>query len=391
MKKLFKFILLLLILGLIVYGSYMYFNYVDKNDNKKSNNNEVKKEEKVKKIEIKDVKDSIFKKGYNKAIDDLEKMSIEEKIGQLFIVRYDNGMISEFSKYYPSGYVLFAKDFEGKNKDGLKNELSSITSKIPLAFAVDEEGGYVTRVSKYSGFRSEKFLSPKYYYENGGYDLLKSIEKEKAELLLSIGLNVNFAPVADVSTNPGDFIYSRSFGHSAEETSEFIKNMVNYANESNITSCLKHFPGYGNNKDTHTGIAYDDRSYETFTNSDYLPFEAGIKEGVPMIMMSHNIVSSIDPDNPSSLSPKMHEELRDKLKFSGIIITDDLIMSAIKDNYPDAAVRAVNSGNDLIITSDFVNDFNKVLDAYNNKLISDEIINKAVVRVIAWKYSYNII
>ena len=382
MKKLFKFILLLLILGLIVYGSYVYFSYVDNND-------EVKKEEKVKKIEIKDVKNSIFKKGYNKAIDDLEKMSIEEKIGQLFIVRYDNGMISEYSKYNPAGYVLFAKDFEGKFMVSLKNELSSITSKIPLAFAVDEEG--VTRVSKYSGFRSEKFLSPKYYYEQGGYDLLKSIEKEKAELLLSIGLNVNFAPVADVSTNTGDFIYNRSFGRSAEETSEFIKNMVNYANESKITSCLKHFPGYGNNKDTHTGIAYDDRSYETFTSSDYLPFEAGIKEGVPMIMMSHNIVSSIDSDNPSSLSPKMHEELRNKLKFSGIIITDDLIMAAIKDNYPDAAVSAVNSGNDLIITSDFINDFNKVLDAYNNKLISDEIINKAVVRVIAWKYSYNII
>lgn len=390
MKKLFKFILLLLILGIIVYGSYMYFNYVDKN-NEKSNNNEVKKEKIVNKIEIKDIKNSIFKKGYNKAIDDLEKMSIEEKIGQLFIVRYDNGMISEYGKYNPAGYVLFAKDFEGKNKDSLKNELNSITSKIPLAFAVDEEGGYVTRVSKYTGFRSEKFLSPKYYYENGGYELLKQIEKEKAELLLSIGLNVNFAPVADVSTNPGDFIYNRSFGHNAEETSEFIKNMVSYANESKITSCLKHFPGYGNNKDTHTGIAYDDRSYETFTNSDYLPFEAGIKEGVPMIMMSHNIVSSIDSDNPSSLSPKIHEELREKLKFSGIIITDDLIMAAIKDNYPDAAVRAVNSGNDLIITSDFINDFNKVLDAYNNKLISEEIINKAVVRVIAWKYSYNII
>ena len=87
----------------------------------------------------------------------------------------------------------------------------------------------------------------------------------------------------------------------------------------------------------------------------------------------------------------MHEELRDKLGFSGIIITDDLAMSAIKDNYTDGAVRAVNSNNDLIITSDFINDFNKVLDAYNNKLIDENIINKAVVRIIAWKYSYDII
>ena len=386
MKKIFVFIVLFL---LIVFGSYIYYNYVDKDDSEKVE--KIVDKVKIKKEEFKDVKESIFKKYYKKAYNDMEKMSIEEKIGQLFIVRYDSGMTSTFSNYYPGGYILFAKDFENKTKDGLKSELDSISSKIPLAFAVDEEGGFVTRVSKYPNFRSERFASPKYYYEQGGYDLLKSMEKEKAELLLSLGINVNFAPVADVSTNPGDFIYNRSFGRNAEETSDFIKNMVSYANEAGISSCLKHFPGYGNNKDTHAGSAYDDRDYSVFVSSDYLPFKAGIKEGVPMIMFSHNIVSSIDPENPATLSPKMHEELRDKLEFSGIIVTDDLIMSAIKDNYPDGAVRAVNAGNDLIITSDFINDYNKVLDAYNNKLIDEKIINKAVTRIIAWKYSYDII
>ena len=386
MKKVFIIILLFL---LIVFGSYMYFNYVDKDDNNIKET--IKEKVKIKKVVYKDIKNSIFKKNYDKAYNDMEKMSIEEKIGQLFIVRYDNGMISTFSNYNPGGYILFAKDFENKTKDSLKSELDSITSKIPLAFAVDEEGGFVTRVSKYPNFRSEMFASPRYYFEQGGYDLLKSMEKEKAELLLSLGINVNFAPVADVSTNPNDFIYNRSFGKSAEETSEFIKNMVSYANEAKISSCLKHFPGYGNNKDTHTGSAYDDRDYSVFVSSDYLPFKAGIKEGVPMIMFSHNIVSSIDPENPATLSSKMHEELRDKLEFSGIIVTDDLIMSAITDNYPDGSVRAVNAGNDLIITSDFINDYNKVLDAYNNKLIDEDIINKAVVRIIAWKYSYDII
>ena len=367
----------------------MYFNYTDKDNNNIKET--IKEKVKIKKVVYKDIKNSIFKKYYDKAFNDMENMSIEEKIGQLFIVRYDISMTSTFSNYNPGGYILFAKDFENKTKDSLKSELSSITSKIPLAFAVDEEGGFVTRVSKYPNFRGERFASPRYYFEQGGYDLLKSMEKEKAELLLSLGINVNFAPVADVSTNPNDFIYNRSFGRSAEETSEFIKNMVSYANESKISSCLKHFPGYGNNKDTHTGSAYDDRDYSVFVSSDYLPFEAGIKEGVPMIMFSHNIVSSIDPENPATLSLKMHEELRNKLGFSGIIVTDDLIMSAIKDNYPDGSVRAVNAGNDLIITSDFVNDFNKVLEAYNNKIIDEDIINKAVVRIIAWKYSYDII
>ena len=384
MKKVFIFIILIV---LIVFGSYMYFNYIDKNNSIEKINDKVK----INKVVYKDVKDSIFKKYYNKAYNDMEKMSIEEKIGQLFMVRYDSGMTTDYSNYNPGGYVLFSKDIDNQTKDSLKSELSSITSKTPLAFAVDEEGGFVTRVSRNPNLRSERFASPKTYFEQGGYDLLKEMEKEKAELLLSVGINVNFAPVADVSTNPDDFIYNRSFGHNAEETSEFIKNMVSYANDSKITSCLKHFPGYGNNKDTHTGSAYDDREYSVFTTSDYLPFEAGIKEKVPMIMFSHNIISSVDPENPASLSSKMHEELRDKLGFSGIIITDDLAMSAIKDNYTDGAVRAVNSNNDLIITSDFINDFNKVLDAYNNKLIDENIINKAVVRIIAWKYSYNII
>ena len=384
MKKVFIFIILIV---LIVFGSYMYFNYIDKNNSIEKINDKVK----INKVVYKDVKDSIFKKYYNKAYNDMEKMSIEEKIGQLFMVRYDSGMTTDYSNYNPGGYVLFSKDIDNQTKDSLKSELSSITSKTPLAFAVDEEGGFVTRVSRNPNFRSERFASPKTYFDQGGYDLLKEMEKEKAELLLSVGINVNFAPVADVSTNPDDFIYNRSFGHNAEETSEFIKNMVSYANDSKITSCLKHFPGYGNNKDTHTGSAYDDREYGVFTTSDYLPFEAGIKEKVPMIMFSHNIISSVDPENPASLSSKMHEELRDKLGFSGIIITDDLAMSAIKDNYTDGAVRAVNSNNDLIITSDFINDFNKVLDAYNNKLIDENIINKAVVRIIAWKYSYDII
>jgi len=384
MKKIFVFIVLLILIG---FGLYSYFNFINKDNDIENISDKVK----IKKVVYKDVKDSIFKKYYNKAYNDMEKMTIEEKIGQLFMVRYDSGMINDYSNYNPCGYVLFSKDIENKTKDSLRSELNSITSKIPLAFAVDEEGGFVTRVSRNPNFRSERFALPRTYYEQGGYDLLKDMEKEKAELLLSVGINVNLAPVADVSTNPNDFIYNRSFGHNAEETSEFIKNMVSYANESNITSCLKHFPGYGNNKDTHTGSAYDDRDYSVFETSDYLPFEAGIKEGVPMIMVSHNIVTAIDSENPATLSTKMHEELRNKLKFSGIIITDDLAMSAIKDNYVDGAVRAVNANNDLIITSDFINDFNKVLDAYNNKIINEDTINKAVVRIIAWKYYYDII
>ena len=343
-----------------------------------------------------EVLDDLFFDYYQEASEVMEKMSLEEKVGQLFLVRYDVWSAKDQIKnYYPGGYVLFAKDFEDHTKTSIKNELDSNQklSKIPLTFAVDEEGGYVTRVSRFSQFRSEKFQSNQYYYNLGGYEKLKEIEEEKAKLLLSLGLNMNLAPVADVSTDVNDFIHIRTFGKDAKETSTFISNMVTYAKDSGISSCLKHFPGYGNNVDTHTGSAYDKRSYETFTNSDYLPFISGIKAGVPSIMVSHNVMESVDSTYPASLSKKVITgELRDKLNFSGIVITDDLAMDAVKSYVTDgsAAVLAINAGNDMIITSDFETMFKEVLKAVNDGTIEKETINNAVRRIIAWKHAYQL-
>lgn len=343
-----------------------------------------------------EVLDDLFFDYYQEASEVMEKMSLEEKVGQLFLVRYDVWSAKDQIKnYYPGGYVLFAKDFEDHTKTSIKNELDSNQklSKIPLTFAVDEEGGYVTRVSRFSQFRSEKFQSNQYYYNLGGYEKLKEIEEEKAKLLLSLGLNMNLAPVADVSTNANDFIHIRTFGKDAKETSTFISNMVTYAKDSGISSCLKHFPGYGNNVDTHTGSAYDKRSYEAFTNSDYLPFISGIKAGVPSIMVSHNVMESVDSSYPASLSKKVITgELREKLNFSGIVITDDLAMDAVKSYVTDgsAAVLAINAGNDMIITSDFETMFNEVLKAVNDGIIEKETINNAVRRIIAWKHAYQL-
>ena len=340
--------------------------------------------------------DDLFFDYYQEASEVMEKMSLEEKVGQLFLVRYDAWSCKDQIKnYYPGGYVLFAKDFEDHTKATIKNELDSNQklSKIPMIFSVDEEGGYVTRVSRFSQFRSEKFQSNQYYYNLGGYEKLKEIEEEKAKLLLSLGLNMNLAPVADVSTNVNDFIHIRTFGKDAKETSTFISNMVGYAKDSGISSCLKHFPGYGNNVDTHTGSAYDKRSYETFTSSDYLPFISGIKAGVPSIMVSHNVMESVDSTYPASLSKKVITgELRDKLNFSGIVITDDLAMSAVKSYVTEgsAAVLAINAGNDMIITSDFETMYKEVLKAVNSGIIEQETINNAVRRIIAWKHAYGL-
>ena len=377
-------IIALLIIGV---GIGLYFwNNMDKHEEEIKQENQTE----IERLKDTDVANSIFKSSYQKAIQTVEKMSLEEKVGQLFLVRYDKNQTTEYNNYYPGGYILFAKDFNDHTKDSMKKELEELqmNSKFKLIIGVDEEGGFVTRVSSNPAFREERFQFPKEYYKEGGYPLLEKIENEKASLLKEIGINLNLAPVADVSTNPNDFIYRRAFGQSAEETATFIGNMVKYANNNGINSCLKHFPGYGNNVDTHTGIAIDKREYQSFEENDFLPFEAGIKENVPSILVSHNIMENVDNQYPSSLSQKVISILRDKLNFTGIIMTDDLAMDAVKSYVEDnkAATLAVNAGNDMIITSDFIKMYDEVLQSVKDGMIKEEILNKAVIRIMAWKY-----
>ena len=187
----------LLLIILIVFG--LGFLYYQQDNSKKETPKEVPK--KAKKDEL-SLPERI-----------LNGMTNEEKIGQLFLVRYSKESTSKWTSLYPGGYLLFAKDFEQHTKESITNELTSLQEKqkYPLIIAVDEEGGYVTRVSRFPAFRQEKFASPRYYYETGGYELLEQTEKEKAELLTSLGINLNLAPVADVSTNPNDFINNAAY------------------------------------------------------------------------------------------------------------------------------------------------------------------------------------
>lgn len=358
--------------------------------NKSMDGTKKKKEEKHEEVST-----DLFGKYYPKLIKEVEKMSLEEKVGQLFLVRYDDELAEKYiTKNFAGGFVMFSKDFNGETKESIKERTDELQklSKNTLTFAVDEEGGNVTRISRYKNFRSLRFASPRAYYDDGGYERLENSEKEKAELLLSLGINLNLAPVVDVSTNEDDYIYDRAFGRDAKETAEFAVNMVKYAKDNGISSCLKHFPGYGNNVDTHTGIAIDERDYKTIKTNDYLPFKNAILEGAPCILVSHNIVKSIDENYPSSLSKKVVTgELREKLDFSGIIITDDLDMDAVTEYAEDgkAATLAINAGVDLIITGSFESMYNEVLQAVKDNKIDEEKIDTAVLRVLAWKKEYS--
>ena len=206
---------------------------------------------------------------------------------------------------------------------------------------------------------------------------------------------MNLAPVCDVSTDPEDFIYDRAFGQDAAATSAFVSAVVSHARQDGMGSVLKHFPGYGNNVDTHTGIARDSRDLATFENSDFLPFHAGFAagQGTAAVLVSHNIVECMDPELPASLSPAVHRTLRDDLGFAGVAMTDDLAMDAVQAYARDGAVAvlALQAGNDLIITTDYQTQIPAVLSAIAEGTLSESDIDAACRRVLQWKQSLGLL
>lgn len=326
----------------------------------------------------------------------LSKMSIDEKVGQMFIVRCpQQDAAKKAAQYNIGGYILFSRDFRDSSIDLIKARINSFQDavKIPLLIGVDEEGGNVNRISLHKQFRSEPFMSPRDLYNQSGFELIINDTIEKATFLKSLGINLNLAPVCDVSTDSTDYIYPRSFGKDAVLTSEYVEKVVTTMNKQRIGSVLKHFPGYGNNLDTHTGIAYDNRDYETFVTSDFLPFISGINAGAGAVLVSHNIVNSMDENYPASLSSKVNQILREDLNFDGVIMTDDLYMKAIQNYTGDseAAVLAVLAGNDLICCTNFEEQIPAVINAVNEGLISEERLNESVLRILIWKHKLGII
>ena len=326
----------------------------------------------------------------------LADMTIDEKVGQMFIARVpETYKLENIRNFHLGGYIMFGRDFVGLTREQVTSTIQSYQNqaKIPMFIGVDEEGGVVNRVSTNRNLRAAPFWSPQDLYAEGGFDLVRSDTKEKAELLHSLGINLNFAPVADVSQNPNDFIYRRSFGQDANATSEYVRNVVEVMQEHKMGSVLKHFPGYGNNVDTHTGVSYDNRPYKTFTSSDFLPFKTGINAGASMVLVSHNVVNAIDGQSPASLSSRVHEILRDDLEFDGVIITDDLIMDGVRNFAGDAevAVMAVEAGNDMLCCTNFWEQIPAVIDAVNDGRIGEERINESVLRILQLKISLGII
>ena len=325
-----------------------------------------------------------------------DSLTLEQQVAQLFFARCpDVNAVELAAQYDIGGYILFGRDFENQTPESLRETIASYqqAAATPMLIGVDEEGGTVVRASAFPSFRDSRFQSPQSLFAEGGLERIASDTEEKDALLASLGVNVNLAPVCDVSTDPADFIYDRAFGQDAQATSEYVRTVVEQMNTDGMGMVLKHFPGYGSNTDTHTGIALDDRPLEQFRASDFLPFAAGIDSGAQAVLVCHNIVACMDDSLPASLSPAVHDILRDELGFDGVVMTDDLVMQAITDytGDADAAVLAVQAGNDMLISSDFVTQYNAVLAAVQDGTISETTIRDAAVRVVRWKIELGLI
>ena len=327
----------------------------------------------------------------------LAGMTVEQKVGQMFFVTAPNGAkaaAKDAEKYALGGYVLYAAHFSGRTPKTVSEftERCQAASAIPMLVGVDEEGGSTTRISRYKAFRKKKFPSPMALIKEGGMEAVLADAREKAELLLSMGINVNLAPVADVPERKGDFIYSRSFGTDAAEVAEYIREVVTVSNEEGLGLMLKHFPGYGGNRDTHQGKVVDKRPLSTFETRDFLPFQAGAEAGVGSIMVSHNIVECLDGDLPASLSPEVIGALRG-LGFDGVVVTDGLAMKAITRKYPNdkSVVMAVEAGADMLMLNNYQAGYRGLMKAVKAGRITEARLDESVRRILRWKQQLGLI
>ena len=329
----------------------------------------------------------------NKVVEErLVSMTLEEKVGQLFWARVpSNHQIEDLQSYHFGGYLLFGRDFQGQTLEDIKALTSryQATSKIPLLIGSDEEGGTVTRISS---ILDTPFQAPMTLYHKGGLEAVLSDTRQKAEVLKSVGINAGLFPVADLARDQSAFIYDRTIGQDAQTTASYVGQVVTELQKNKVGSTLKHFPGYGDNGDSHTAIIQDNRSLDELRQADFLPFQAGIDAGADSVLVSHNILTKIDTV-PSSISPKINEILRKKLNFKGVIMTDDLDMAGLADfvNQDEAAFQVILAGNDLILGSSYQTQIPYLLKKVSSGELTEERIDESVRRILSWKYNLGIL
>lgn len=345
-----------------------------------------------------------------KAKEIMTDMTLEQKIGQLFIVNLEdvnNGLESmvftesikeNINKYNVGGIILFQNNI--KDREQVKLLINNIqdNSNIPLFISVDEEGGIVSRLSDIPSIGVTKFENMADIGEKKDYNRAYAVGSTIGKEIHELGFNLDFAPVADVITNPNNTeIGRRAFGSNPEVVANMVKEVVKGLQENNVSATLKHFPGHGGSEEnSHNEFSYTPQTLEGMRKTEFLPFISGIEEDVDFIMISHISAPNVTGDNtPSSLSKTIITDLlRKELGYENIVTTDALNMKAISNYYSpkDAAIMAINAGADvLLMTPDFKNVYDHVLESVQNGTISEERINESVERILKVKIKRNIV
>ncbi len=283
-------------------------------------------------------------------------MEIRGYIRQLFVLGFEGKSIPQ--RFKPllkrdpiGGIILFEENIEDTSQlKELIQEAQSL-SPLPLFVMIDQEGGEKNRIRK----GIPQFPANRFYGERGDLQGLAYAYRETAKALKSVGINVNLAPVVDLVSDPQSSpLGGRSFGADAEVVAKLSSLCVEAIQGEGVWACAKHFPGLGGvDVDSHLALPFDPRRKDDFSSRDWLPFRSAIGSGVRLVMTAHLCCPNLDSSGlPASLSPEITTGiLRGALGFEGTVITDDLGMGAIRENFPleEAALLAIEAGADLIL------------------------------------------
>lgn len=332
-------------------------------------------------------------------------MTLEEKVCQLFmvtpeqlthvstVVQAGESTKASLEKYPVGGLVYFKQNIldEEQIKTMIANSRSY--SKYPLFIGVDEEGGsLVARIANNEGFSVEKVPDMQTIGASEDYEAAYQAGRTIGSYLSELGFDMDFAPVADVLTNPNNTVIGkRSFGPDAKVDAQMAAQVVKGLKEYNIKAVLKHFPGHGGTDgDSHEAAVANERTLEQLEETEFLPFVSGIQAGAKFVMVGHISLPEVTGDSiPATLSPAIIGGLlRERLGFDGIVITDSMSMGAITNYYTpaEAAVKVIQAGGDMILMpADFEQAYEGVLDAVRDGTLSEERINESVYRILDCK------
>lgn len=347
--------------------------------------------------------------------DVLGKMSLREKVGQLFIVRpealaensnaetapatdrVDDAVISRIEEYPVGGIALFSRNITSAEQLPMFISDLQSSSKYPLFIAVDEEGGRVARVANSDFFNVASYKSMEDIGKSGDASKAEEVGRQIGSYLKELGFNLDFAPVADTNTNPQNIVIGdRSYGSDPALVARMVSAQLDGMHDSGIMGTLKHFPGHGDTKDdTHSGYVSIEKTWDELKECELVPFITALPKA-DMVMVSHITAVNVTSDKlPTSMSETMITgKLRNELGYDGVIITDAMAMGAVADNYTsaEAAVTAVKAGVDIVLMPQNLDEaFNGVMNAVTDGEISMERLDESVLRILKMKAKYKLI